>query len=405
MERPGVVRRHARPRHGPVERPVDLHGRGVDLEGPHAAHEPRGQVRLRDEAAVQVRCHDVGHHGVPSGTPLPVARQHRRRAPGRHLDAGHLRRAAHLAAERLEATAQRLGEPAGTALRHGEPDRLAKHGHEHAHESRAGRVQRDVGVTGVARDQRPRCGAAESRTTELAGGGEQHADEVEPAHAAQAREGRRAVAQGRERRQQRLDHLVADAVPLRTQREPRVAVAGVRRVEAGGRDVTVAVEHRPAAVEAGVAEHGGRVAPAQAVVLEPERADGRRGVGQGVEGAEGVVHEIGVHVAVAAHGAAHLVLRLEHEHRPAAVGEVVGGHEPVGAGADDDGVVTPRPAHARTRRAAVPTLARMPRTVPPARPRRALPDSSGSSTLPGVAPTGRVPSMAARRKSGPTSTS
>ena len=50
----------------------------------------------------------------------------------------------------------------------------------------------------------------------------------------------------------------------------------------------------------------------------------------------------GCDVLGAAHRSADLGLRLEHEDRPAGVGEVVGGDEPVGAGADDDGVVRTR---------------------------------------------------------------
>ena len=38
-------------------------------------------------------------------------------------------------------------------------------------------------------------------------------------------------------------------------------------------------------------------------------------------------------------GAAHEVARLEHQHRLACAGQVVGGDEAVVAGADDDGVV------------------------------------------------------------------
>ena len=52
--------------------------------------------------------------------------------------------------------------------------------------------------------------------------------------------------------------------------------------------------------------------------------------------------------AVAAHRAADVRLRLQHEHRPAGVGEVVGGDQPVGPGADHDGVVGQRSVPSRT---------------------------------------------------------
>ena len=46
-----------------------------------------------------------------------------------------------------------------------------------------------------------------------------------------------------------------------------------------------------------------------------------------------------MYVLGAAHGAPDLGLGLQDQDRPAAVGEVVGRDQPVGAGADDDGVV------------------------------------------------------------------
>ncbi len=84
---------------------------------------------------------------------------------------------------------------------------------------------------------------------------------------------------------------------------------------------------------------GHRVAqPAQAVGLEVERAQHRRGDSEGVEGREAVVPVAGQRQLRGADRATRLGLGFEDEDVPALVGQQVGGHQPVRAGADDYGV-------------------------------------------------------------------
>ena len=137
---------------------------------------------------------------------------------------------------------------------------------------------------------------------------------------------------------------LADAVPGVAEPQPGCAVAGLPLVHQGRGHVTVAVQHRPRPVPERVAEHGGRVPPHQAVLLEPEGRQGPRRSRERVERAERVVHETRVHLGVAADRAADGRLGLEHQDRPAGVGQPVGRDQTVRAGADHDRVV--RRAHA-----------------------------------------------------------
>ena len=160
---PGAYGGRDGPRHRPVERPVDLDRAGVQLEGAHAPRHPApGGPRRRPG-----RRRGAGRR---RRRPPPGAAANRSPPTGAHpgrptvldVDAERPRRvAADLAAQRLQPAGQRLGELAGAALGHREADGLAEHRQQHPHQPGAGRVQRDVGVPGVAGEQQPRRVAAE----------------------------------------------------------------------------------------------------------------------------------------------------------------------------------------------------------------------------------------------------
>ena len=90
---------------------------------------------------------------------------------------------------------------------------------------------------------------------------------------------------------------------------------------------------------------------------------------------------------VAPHGAAHVRLRLEHQHRPARVDEPVGRHQAVGSRADDDGVVRAHGQAGSARRSARNASRRRVSTLRQCRPRsragfgtrRPGPDAASSS--------------------------
>ena len=112
----------------------------------------------------------------------------------------------------------------------------------------------------------------------------------------------------------------------------------VRFVSGRRRLVEVARQGDAAVLGRRMGEDERPVPPAQAPALQLERRErGGRG-GEGVERAEDVVDEARLGELRGADGASRLRLRLEDVHRPAGVGEVVGGDEPVRARADDDGV-------------------------------------------------------------------
>ena len=148
-----------------------------------------------------------------------------------------------------------------------------------------------------------------------------------------------AAADGWERREQRRQERRTDARPVLVDPLPRRTVAGCAELEVGRRwSAEVPAEDGRRAVGQRVGQDVGGVGPGQPVGLEVQRRDDRRRRGQRVERAEEVVAEAGRGDLAGPHGAARLGVRLEHDHVPALVGEDVGGHQPVGAGTDDDGV-------------------------------------------------------------------
>ncbi len=337
-----AARRHGW-RRGPRDRtrqgPVDLHRRRVASEATHPAHDPVGQVGLVEQAAVEHRRRHVGHDRTAYDDPLAVTQADSDHATVLDLDPGHRCRDAHRAPRGLEAPGERVAEPPRPAHRDRETQGLGHHRHDQSEAARAGRLQGDVGVPGAAGDQGARGVAAEPVRAELGSGGEQLADPGQHVTASQRPHHPGSVAQRREGSQQRAQQRRTDPVPPGAQLQPRLAVAGVHPVVLRRRVVTIAQHHRPPTVGEGVAQRRRWVAPAQAVTLEVQGTQHGGGRGEGVERAEGVVHEAVDELAVAAHRTAHLVLLLGQQHRPPGVGQQVGGHQTVRAGTDDHGVV------------------------------------------------------------------
>ena len=144
----------------------------------------------------------------------------------------------------------------------------------------------------------------------------------------------------RERREQRVEQRVADALPVLEQPDPGVAVArgGPRR------GPSPCARRRGGAPRARSASGLSRWATTAGACTQwsPCCSSSSRGQhgGCGGERVERAVHV--VHVALDAplglHGATDLAGGLEHEDVPAGVGQGAGGDQPVGAGPDDDGV-------------------------------------------------------------------
>ena len=206
--------------------------------------------------------------------------------------AGDAGAGADLAALGHEPVGHGPGEPAGAALGHREADGLAAHRQQQAEQARAGGVHGDVGVQRVAGDQQlARLGGeplAAHRRRRL----QQGADVVQAAHPGQPGE---RLASPPLTGGNGVSSASTSAGPMVSQSSyqlpPGLAVAGVVLLQPGDGLLHVAVQHRPGAVGQRVAEHGGRVHPAQAVLLQVQGRDDRRGGRQRVERAEGVVHE------------------------------------------------------------------------------------------------------------------
>ncbi len=327
-------------RHGisPLDGPVDLERREVVLETPEIAHELRRQARLAHERPVQRGRADVGEHTARRVDRRAVAELDCDRAPVPYHHARDGRRALHQAAARLEATDERGGQLRGTTFGHGEPVLLTQAREHPAEEPARWCVGAHVAVQRVAGEQQRAAFAGERVARELAYRQQRLTREVEePARSERGREAGGA-ADWWHRRRHRVEQRVADALELAVQPAPRVTVTRGELLERRRGLVELGRQHRAPTVGGGVRERERSPAPAQPVRLQLQGAhDGRRDA-ERVERAAEVVDEAGVGELGAAHRAARLGLRLEHEHPPSRVGETVRGDQPVRTGADDDGV-------------------------------------------------------------------
>ena len=169
-------------------------------------------------------------------------------------------------------------------------------------------------------------------------GAEQDLDEVEGAAELERGEQPRRPGDrwepGQHRRAQRLVVLHVRCGEL----TPRGPVARVDGVEGRRGRVDVAHERDRAPVVQGMRHRDLGLHPAQPVAFERQLREHRRRRTGGVDGREDVVVEAGERELRGRDRAAEVVLGLEHEHRPAALGERDGGAQPVGAAADDDRV-------------------------------------------------------------------
>ncbi len=276
------------------------------------------------------------------------------------------------------ASLSRPAPPSGT----GKADRLPEHGQQQTDQPRPGRRGGEIGVRRVAGHQHPRPATTEDpaghRCVEgVLRGREEPVHEVEATDARQLQRSSQPVADGWHRGEQGGDQRRSDPAPLVDQGQPGGPVTRVLTLQQVGGHGGIAMQQRPGAVGPGVPEHRGRVPPAQPVRLQAESGDHRRRRRHRVEGAEGVVDEVGVHVSVAAHRTADVGLGLDQQHLPAGVGQQVRRHQTVRPGAhhhgvdrpgeregaggsvDEPGAIMVTPSHRVDRRSRLPRAARM----------------------------------------------
>ncbi len=333
------------PRDGRSQRPVDLEGAVAVLEVPDRPPHPTGNVGRVEQIEVQRGCAHVGQHRPPHRHGVARRRAHACGTSGPHDHLGHGRTALDPSTLRLEPPHQGGGELTGAAHRDGPAHLLRERGQQPPVDGAAGRLGQQVGVERVAAEQQRTPLALEAPVRLAPGRAEAELQQVDEAPRSREAPQPDRRAHRWERREQRVEQGRRDAVEEREQGAPGVAVAAAGRepVEGGGRDVEVGVDDQGRAVGRRVGQRARRRRPLQAVAVEVERPE-RRGHGrERVEGAVEVGREPrGGHLG-AAHRAARLRCRFEHQHVPPVIGQHVGRHQPVRAGADHDRVDVARP--------------------------------------------------------------
>ena len=327
------------PRHRPVERPVHLDRGAVPLEARQVPHQPCRQVVVPDQPAQQRGCVDVGDDGPPRPDgqaprrPHPTARPPRR-APGRpSRRCGPARRAA--SARDSSAPASRPAPPCGTGKPTSWPSIARSQPKTPLIGATAGASLCIAFPASSSRPPWPPNSSSPSRCTGRSICRRVRSSSSGPSRAAQADAG----PDRRERREERVEQRVAQPLPLLDQAQPGVAVARVLGVERFRGVLRVPVQDvRPLRLRVlQVREDGGRVHPAQPVVLQAQPADDAGPGRQRVEGAVEVVDVAGDDLR-GGDGTAHLRRRLQHDRVPAGLGEGVRRDEPVRSGTDDDRV-------------------------------------------------------------------
>ena len=165
----GRLGRRALPGHRPAQRPVDLDRGRVELEGAHAPADPVGHVGRGQQVGVQAGSDDASPPRPvrrPNVSPSVVCTVRARPPDGadpldRPPSSGSRR-----PCDRSRRARAWVSMP-GAALGDREADGLPHHAHQQRHQARARRVEGDVGVPGVARQQQPRSLAAEPVPAEV----------------------------------------------------------------------------------------------------------------------------------------------------------------------------------------------------------------------------------------------
>ena len=322
---------------GPVEGPVDLERPVVVLEAVELAPEGRRQLGGIEQASVQLRRADVGDHRAGCGVPGSGT------AHGAGAAAGDLDRRRPLAAHDLAAACpqpgeQRIGDPPRPAVRHRKAVILSQRAQDPPEHPAQRGLGADVGVQRVPGQQpRPRVGGkpflAEPANRKQREPGK--AQQLARAELTQQRHDRH---DRRERVEERPQRARSNAPPERIELPPGIAVPRGAIIQGGGRLLDIQADRRAGAVLCRVGNCDRRGDPAHTPPLELQRLHVWRGERERIERAEHVVHVAGLDQLTRAYGAAGLRGLLEHRDRPAGVGEHVRRDEPVGPGADDDGV-------------------------------------------------------------------
>lgn len=281
----------------------------------------------------------IGSYGVSGRHCRPVGQTHPDRPRVAHDDRIHACVAADRAAPNADPGCQRVGEGLGAALWHRKSDLLSQHRKEPAEDPTTSAIGVDIGVHGVP-GQEKSC----PFTPEPLGSKAPHRQDSQPGQIQRARrtdpaQGGDQGPHGRERPEETVEDGPPDAFPTSIHRLPRVTITGREPVHIGcGRGERAADRDTPV-VGQDVGEHGGGMLPGQAIAIEIQSGNDRRGDRQGVERTEEVGDETGTCDLTTSDRAANRVVRLQDHDIPADIDQRVRGDQPVGTRADDHGVV------------------------------------------------------------------
>ncbi len=280
------------PRDRTGQRPVDLDRAVVPVEPGEVVPQPCRELVGVEQVPVQRRRGDVGQHRPPHPDGAPVGGPHADRPAVPDDDARHRRGALQPPAGGGQPGHQGPGQLAGASLAApgSRPPGRASPAASRTGRWRAPRAPgRCAGRCRPAAAWRPRHGTApraKRRTGSTANRAKRSASAGPSRRASAAAE-----RTGRERRHQRLDQQRVEVPPAVDELLPGAGVAAVERPDRRGRRREVPAQHGCAPVVERVREHGRRVPPRQAVLLQVQVAQHRRAERQGVEGAVQVVDE------------------------------------------------------------------------------------------------------------------
>jgi CBS domain-containing protein len=327
------------PGDGRLERKVELHDGAIERHPSKTCHKGAREVLEADEATEEAARGHVGKdRSACVEDPAPLGHNPERAPrhdayPGDGIIApqrpsGMLKASDEGVAEALRAL---FGDGIAVVL----PERREQPGKERA----ASIVRSKVGVGGATGEQ---GGGSPTEVLLLDEAAKRHQHQpaeltkgVRPLPSGDAAEG----PQRGERGAQRVHQVVAERAEAVAEAPPRLAVAGMVRLEGVGTRLRVTPQQDGLAIEL-VAEHDRRMAPGEPEALKTKRGDRRRGDGERKEGCAGVDDSPLPKGLVASHRPAWAILGLDQDDLPTRRGEDVRRDEPVRARAHDDGITT-----------------------------------------------------------------
>ena len=309
VDGPGAQAFRGAPGNGPVERVIDLED--------------------ADATPVAAQLRAIPGREPVGGDPVELRRRHVAEIRARRGELGERRHAAtglDGAAKRAQPGGERVGDALRPAARDRPADHVPQHG-EHETERRGERrVQRQHRMRRYPREESAGALAAERRAREHAGRTDGH--QTEPRH-------RERVARDA---QERPERILRELVPVRDERRDEPAIGSAVGAEPLDGALEGSLQHDGGAVVERVRHRRIGLDPLEALPRKVERAQERRGRAHRMERRADVVSEPRKRQLGGAAAPADGLVRFVDDDASSASRELDRCAEPVGSGADDDGV-------------------------------------------------------------------